>query len=134
MNITPQILSNGEDNERRLTGGSLTGYFQFRDASVGGYIEKLNAFSTSLAWEVNRLHSQGAGLERFTDIIGSNAVLDSSQALGARESGLAFGDRLSAGNIVIHMYNQTTGAQEYSRTLDFSSVNPRNRQFRSTGA
>ncbi len=124
MNITPQILPNGEDNERRLTGGSLTGYFQFRDASVGGYIEKLDAFSASLAWEVNRLHSQGAGLARFEDIIGSNAVLDSAQVLGARESGLAFGDRLGAGNIVIHMYNQTTGALESSRTLDFSSLPP----------
>ncbi len=124
MNITPQILPNGEDNERRLTGGSLTGYFQFRDASVGGYIEKLDAFSASLAWEVNRLHSQGAGLDRFTDVIGSNAVLDNAQALGARESGLAFGDRLGAGNIVIHMYNQTTGALESSRTLDFSALPP----------
>lgn len=124
MNITPQILPSGGDNERRLTGGSLAGYFQFRDASVGGYMEKLDAFSSSLAWEVNRLHSQGAGLERFEDIIGSNAVLDSAQALGARESGLAFGDRLGAGNILIHMYNQTTGALESSRTLDFSSVNP----------
>ncbi|NCD25590.1 MAG: flagellar hook-associated protein FlgK [Deltaproteobacteria bacterium] len=124
MNITPQILANGEDNERRLTGGGLTGYFQFRDASVGGFIEKMNAFSSSLAWEVNRLHSQGAGLERFSEVTGTYKVLDSDEALGSREAGLAFGDRLATGNVVVHTYNQTTGALESSRSLDFSAITP----------
>ncbi len=82
VNITPQIQGNGQDNERRLTGGTLAGYFQFRDASIGGYLEKLDAFAESLSWEVNRIHSQGTGLERFENVIGSFGAGVTAGALG----------------------------------------------------
>lgn len=124
MNITPQLFPNGEDNDRRLVGGILSGLFQFRDASVGNYLEKLNAFSSTLAWEVNRRHSQGSGLERFTEVTGTQKVLSADQALGSRESGLAFGGKLEAGNVMLHLYNKTTGALETSRVLDFSTISP----------
>ena len=68
VNITPQIMPDGQDNGRRLTGGSLAGYFQFRDAGVGVYRGKLDTLASSLAWEVNRIHSQGAGLGRFAEV------------------------------------------------------------------
>lgn len=118
VNITPQILSNGQDNERRLTGGSLVGYFQFRDAGVGGYLEKLNAFSESLAWEVNRIHSQGTGLERFEEVVGTYSVLLKDVALGVG-AGLAYGDKLTSGNLMISVYDQNTGALVQSQALDF---------------
>lgn len=122
VNITPQILPNGEDNERRLTGGSLTGHFQFRDTSVGGYIEKLDAFASSLAWEVNRIHSQGTGADRFETVTGTYAVQDAAEELGTPEAGLVFGDKLKTGNVMVYVYNQTTGALERSRSL-FSGTN-----------
>lgn len=118
VNITPQLLSNGQDNERRLTGGSLTGSFQFRDAGVGGYLEKLNAFSESLAWEVNRIHSQGTGLERFEEVAGTYSVLLKDAALGVG-AGLAYGDKLTGGNLMISVYDQNTGALVQSQALDF---------------
>jgi flagellar hook-associated protein 1 len=121
INITPQIMPNGEDNERRLTGGTLAGYFQFRDTSVGGYIEKLDAFSKSLAWEVNRLHSQGAGLERYEEVIGTYRVTDSALSLKAK-SGLVFGDKLESGNLMIGVYDKSTGALAQFSALDFSSL------------
>jgi flagellar hook-associated protein 1 len=128
INITPQIMPNGEDNERRLTGGTLAGYFQFRDTSVGGYLEKLDAFSKSLAWEVNRLHSQGAGLERFEEVIGTYRVTNSALSLKA-ESGLAFGDKLESGNLMIGVYDKNTGALVQFSALDFSSVPPGGQNF-----
>lgn len=123
VNITPQLLSNGQDNERRLTGGSLVGYFQFRDAGVGGYLEKLNAFSESLAWEVNRIHSQGTGLERFEEAIGTYSVMRKDAALGV-EAGLAYGDKLESGNLMISVYDQSTGALVRSQALDFVEDDP----------
>jgi len=119
INITPQVLGNGEDNERRLTGGSLAGYFQFRDASVGSYLEKLDAFAKSLAWEVNRLHSQGAGLERFEEVIGTYRVANSTLPLKAG-SGLVFGEKLESGNLMIGVYDKNTGAVVQFSALDFS--------------
>lgn len=122
VNITPQILPNGEDNERRLTGGSLAGYFQFRDASAGGYIEMLDAFSSSLAWEVNRIHSQGAGTDRFAEVVGTYGVSDTAAGLGTAEAGLVFGDKLTNGNVTVYVYDQTTGVLKNSQAL-FSGVN-----------
>ena len=122
VNVTPQTLPNGEDNTRRLTGGVLTGYFQFRDGSVGGYVEKLDAFSASLAWEVNRIHSQGTGTQRFEEVVGTYRVDRTDSALGNAEAGLAFGDKMAAGNVMVHVYNETTGALEESKALDFDDA------------
>ncbi|MDY0225570.1 MAG: flagellar hook-associated protein FlgK [Desulfomicrobium apsheronum] len=123
INITPQIMPNGEDNERRLTGGTLAGYFQFRDASVGSYIEKLDAFAKGLAWEVNRIHSQGTGLERFEEVIGTYGVTNSAHSLQA-SAGLAFGDKLESGNLMIGVYDKGTGALAQFSALDFSLIVP----------
>lgn len=128
INVTPQIMPNGEDNERRLTGGTLAGYFQFRDTSVGGYLEKLDAFAKSLSWEVNRLHSQGAGLERFEEVIGTYGVTNSDLSLQAK-AGLVFGDKLESGNLMIGVYNKATGALAQFSALDFSSVLPGGQNF-----
>ncbi len=124
VNITPQTLSNGTDNDRRLTGGSLAGYFQFRDSSIGSYLEKLDSFSSSLAWEVNRIHSQGTGTEKFENVIGSYGVNLPTASLGSAESGLAFGDKLTSGNVMVNVYNKTTGALEESSALDFDNTTP----------
>jgi flagellar hook-associated protein 1 FlgK len=121
INITPQIMPNGEDNERRLTGGTLAGYFQFRDASVGGYLEKLDAFSKSLAWEVNRLHSQGAGLDRFENVLGTYGMTNSALSLQSG-AGLAFGDKLESGNLMIGVYEKSTGALAQFSALDFNAT------------
>ena len=121
INITPQVLSNGEDNERRLTGGSLAGYFQFRDSSIGGYLEKLDAFAKSLAWEVNRLHSQGTGLERFEEVSGTYGLVDKDADLGV-DAGLIFGDKLESGNLMIGVYDKATGAMVQFQGLDFNNT------------
>lgn len=123
LNITPQILSNGQDNDRRLSGGSLAGYFQFRDAGVGAYREKLDAFSAALAWEVNRVHSQGAGLERFTEVIGTEGVRRADKALDSAEAGLFFGNRLTAGSLMVHVYSTTGEKLARSVNLDFGGGN-----------
>ncbi|KAF5061913.1 hypothetical protein DSECCO2_310340 [anaerobic digester metagenome] len=123
VNITPQVQSNGLDNERRLTGGSLAGFFQFRDASIGGYLEKLDAFAESLSWEVNRIHSQGTGMERFENVIGSFGAGTTNTALGSG-AGLVFGDKLTAGNLVISVYDKATGKMVESGPLDFVKDDP----------
>ncbi len=110
MNITPQIDFTGSDNGSRLTGGSLTGYFNFRDNYVGRYKEKLDAFAKSMAWEVNRLHSQGAGLQKFTEVTGTYAVTSDTAALGSAASGLDYYDKIQSGGAMVYVYSTSTGA------------------------
>ncbi len=121
VNVTPQILANGQDNERRLTGGGLTGLFQFRDSAIGGYLEKLDAFAESLAWEVNRIHSQGASLMRFEEATGTFQVINSGASLGTG-AGLIFGDKLAEGNLVINVYDSSTGKVMQTHSLDFDGT------------
>ncbi len=106
MNITPQVMQDGTMNERRLTGGTLAGNFNFRDHYAGKYSEKLDAMAESLAWEVNREHSQGAGLEHLSEVQGTYQVTNQEEPLGSRASGLHFGDKLQQGNFTIHVYDE----------------------------
>ncbi|EHJ46200.1 flagellar hook-associated protein FlgK [Solidesulfovibrio carbinoliphilus subsp. oakridgensis] len=105
VNVTPQQYGDGTDNPSRLTGGSLTGTFLFRDEELGSYQKTLDAMAKSLVWEVNRIHSQGAGLTPFTEVQGSYSVNDSTAALSSAGAGLAFGDRLEAGSFMMYVYD-----------------------------
>jgi len=120
-NITPQLSMSGEENSRRLTGGSIAGLLAFRDSYVGKYREKLEKFTESLIWETNRRHSQGAGLQAFTEVSGTYSVNDKDKALGSDSTGLVFGDRLQQGSTFVYVYNKDTGLLASSAALDFGS-------------
>ena len=117
--ITPQLHFNGEENSRRLTGGSLAAMLSFRDNYVGKYREKLEKLAEGVIWETNRRHSQGAGLQAFTTVEGTYRVDDMTKALGSDSTGLAFGDRLQSGSTFVYVYNQSTGLLASSAALNF---------------
>ncbi|MDD3312322.1 flagellar hook-associated protein FlgK [Pseudodesulfovibrio sp.] len=118
-NITPQIAMNGEENTKRLTGGSIAALLSFRDSYVGKYRDKLESFTESLIWETNRRHSQGAGLQTFTSLQGAYSVNDKDKALASDSTGLAFGDRLQSGSSMVYVYNANTGLLASSAALNF---------------
>ena len=109
INVTPQTYADGTENTSRLTGGSLAGYFNFRDNQVGAYRDQLDALTRALIWEVNRIHSQGVGLEKNTFILGDYKVENTTVPLGGTMSGLVWADRLQAGNFSFAIYDKTTG-------------------------
>lgn len=121
MNITPLTQANGVDDASRVTGGTLSGLFTFRDYYAGRYKEKLDSFAKSLAWEVNRLHSQGAGLDRYTDLTGTYKVENTTEALGDPRSGCRFNDLLQAGNLTMYVYDAATGALVSTQNLDMDA-------------
>lgn len=104
-NVTPQQYADGTDNARRLTGGELAGLFSLRDSALGDYRDNLDAMVNSMVWEVNRLHSQGAGLTNFSTVQGTYSVDDTTTALASNASGLPFGDRLQAGAFSLYVYD-----------------------------
>lgn len=117
--ITPQRHFNGEENERRITGGSLSALMTFRDNYVGIYRSKLEELSQSIIWETNRRHSQGAGLQAYTFLEGTYRVDYTDKALASNSTGLAFGDRLQSGSSFMYVYNENTGLLASSAALDF---------------
>jgi flagellar hook-associated protein 1 FlgK len=128
MNITPQVHFNGEDNERRAVGGGLAGLFNFRDDYIGKYREKLNSLVQTMAWEVNRIHSQGAGLQKFTNVLGTYGVSNTTVPLANLGSGLFYGDKLQAGNMTIWVYDPN-GQPISGFHLDFDSLAPNTQNF-----
>lgn len=106
VNMTPRTLASGEDDASRLVGGKLGAYFNVRDQNAGRYADKLDALANSLAWEVNRVHSQGGGLKNKTLEIGSYRVDRTNIPLGDSGSGLAYSNRLSEGNMAIQIYDK----------------------------
>ncbi len=121
-NLTPQSSVSGADNSRRLTGGKLAGELSFRDEMVGKYRTQLNALAKSVAWEVNRQHSQGAGLQSYSLLEASNAVDGSGLALGSDASGLAYSSLLTSGSATMYIYDSYTGQIVSGAALDFSSA------------
>jgi len=117
--ITPQLHFNGEENSTRLTGGSIAAMLAFRDNYVGRYREKLDNLAEGIIWETNRRHSQGAGLQTFTQIEGTYQVSDTTKALASDSTGLAFGDKLQSGSSFVYVYNESTGLLTSSAALDF---------------
>lgn len=118
--ITPQLHFNGEENPERLTGGSIAAMLTFRDNYVGKYREKLEKLAEGIIWETNRRHSQGAGLQSFTNVEGTYQVTDKTKALASDSTGLAFGDRLQSGSSYLFAYNKDTGLLVSAAALDFS--------------
>ncbi len=121
VNVTPQQFSNGTDNPSRLTGGSLAGAFQFRDAALGEYQNTLDAMANSMVWEVNRIHSQGSGLTAFSSVQGTYAVANNAVAstpLGSPASGLVFGNRLTSGAVMLYAYDSSGTCYKDSITVD----------------
>ena len=121
VEITPQLHFNGEENDRRLTGGSLAALLTFRDNYVGRYRDKLENLTEGIVWETNRRHSQGAGLQTFTTVEGTYQVDDMTKALGSDSTGLVFGGRLQQGSAILYVYNADTGLLASSASLDFGS-------------
>ena len=74
--------------ELEVTAGELRGLYSARDGIVGGALADLDELASTLAFEFNKLYSQGQGLEGYNAITSVNAVLDSSAALD--EAGLNF--------------------------------------------
>eukprot|EP00913_Durusdinium_trenchii_P013353 g12534.t1 len=72
------------------TGGELRGITDGRDIVLGGFVDTLDSFASNLIFEFNRIHTSGQGLADFASVTSDNKVTDSTVALNAATSGLAF--------------------------------------------
>ena len=124
QNVTPQVGFDGTDTAGRVSGGKLTTYFNIRDDNCGRYMDELDATAKSLIWEVNRIHSQGAGTSLFDFAQGQQGVSNTTVPLGSAQAVLPESSRLQAGNVNFYFYNKTSGDYVSSGQLDFSAITP----------
>lgn len=119
-NITPYTYASGVMDSSRLTGGTLSALCSYKSDYLGAYREKLDAIASTVIWEVNKLHSQGTGLENLSEVNGSYSVKHDTMALGSNSCGLTYSSKLTSGSAYMYIYNTSTGLQVTGGALDFS--------------
>ncbi|WP_022661499.1 flagellar hook-associated protein FlgK [Paucidesulfovibrio longus] len=101
--LTPLTDSSGENKSGRISGGSLAGLFIARDDTLASLQDEVDELAEALIWEVNKLHSQGAGLEHQSALSGTCAAGDSSAVLSG--SGLEYAERITSGELSLVSYD-----------------------------
>jgi flagellar hook-associated protein 1 FlgK len=72
-----QIVETG--SRLQATSGKLAGLYAARDEVLGGFLDRLDQFAGTLAFEFNRLFTSGQGLTGYHEIV-SQASVDSTTA------------------------------------------------------
>jgi flagellar hook-associated protein 1 FlgK len=104
------------------TQGELAGMVNGRDNVVGGFLDKLDQFTSSVINQVNLIHSSGQGEHGYSSVTGTYNIKDPSAALDA--AGLAFPPQ--NGSFQVQVINTSTGlAQTGTITVDLAGVNPK---------
>ncbi|HEX7376691.1 MAG TPA: flagellar hook-associated protein FlgK [Pirellulales bacterium] len=85
--------------------GQLAGLITSRDKILGGYLNQLNGFAGTLAFEFNKAYSQGQGLSGYTSLTSTYPVSSATAPLDA--AGLAFTP--VNGSFQIQTLNQQSG-------------------------
>jgi len=78
----------GIDAPLRPASGQLAGLLAARDEITGGFLDRLDEFARTLAFEFNKLYSGGQGLHGFQELTGEFAVTADDLALN--QAGLVF--------------------------------------------
>ena len=86
-------------------GGELRGILDGRDLILGGFVDQLNDYASSLIFEFNRIHSSGQGSSGFSTVTSSVSVTDAMAALNAAD--LDFTP--THGSFELKMLNQASG-------------------------
>ena len=84
-------------------GGELQGLYEARDTIAGGFIDELDTFASTLAFEFNKIYSVGQGIEGFNEITSTARVSDANAVLN--NAGLDFSPE--NGSFSILVYNAT---------------------------
>lgn len=84
----------------QLTSGELHGLYVARDTIVGSLFDQFDEFAATLAFEFNKVYSQGQGLSGFQQLTSTEGVLDADASLDA--AGLPFTPASGAFDVLIH--------------------------------
>lgn len=99
--VTRTVIGDGDS-----LGGKMGGWIKVHDQLVEGqpenYLGRLDAMANALIREVNQAHSQGVGLERFSEILESATIAaDTTRLQSTVDSSLALED-IGAGTFTIN--------------------------------
>lgn len=92
-----------------------------RDAVIPKFQADMNELGKSVIWEMNKIHTQGAGLQGFSSVTGTYTAADSTKEMGTVDSGLTFYDSIEDGSFDFWLYDglgNVVGAGPTSIAID----------------
>jgi flagellar hook-associated protein 1 FlgK len=92
----------------RYTAGEVAGLVKSRDDVLGGFLDSLDSFATTLAFDFNRIFSTGQGASGYSQVTSLEAVNSTTVSLDA--AGLAYTPQ--NGSFQVQLYNPATGLTE----------------------
>jgi flagellar hook-associated protein 1 FlgK len=105
--------------------GELGALIATRQKDVLAAIDTLDRFTNQLIYQVNKVHSQGQGLQGFSSVTGTTRVWDAEASLGSDAAGLAFAPK--HGSFEINVVQKSTGAkQTYVVNIDLDGIDAAN--------
>ncbi|MDA3791460.1 MAG: flagellar hook-associated protein FlgK [Desulfobacula sp.] len=102
----------------KVQGGSIGGLLEMRDEVIPKYRAEIDELSREMIWAINYQHSQGAGLEYFSEPVTGNYATDDSGWLTSYE----FGDKIdNSKDFTMWVEDKTTVDTQYtSINMDMS--------------
>lgn len=89
-----------------ITSGKVAGLYSARDTALTSFLDGLDQFTKTLAFEFNKVYSSGQGLTGYSSSLSEFSVDDASLALD--QAGLPFTP--VNGSFEVQVYNEQTGA------------------------
>jgi flagellar hook-associated protein 1 FlgK len=108
------------DSQLQMTSGELQGLYAGRDEIIGGFLERLDDLAGTLAFEFNKLYSQGQGLVGFQQLSSVESINDTTAALD--EAGLPFTPVSGKFDIVISNKANAQLTQTHTILIDLNGL------------
>lgn len=112
-------------------GGELGGVYAARDEILGGFLESLDNFAKGLAFEFNKVYSQGQGIDGFSELTSTSRVSDASAALN--QAGLDFTP--TSGSFTVLVRNKIDNVTKtYNIAIDLNGLDENDTTLNSLAA
>lgn len=118
-----KVVVSADKSPLDIQSGELGALVQFKGQDIQDAIDAIDDLSSQLIFQVNRIHSQGQGLELHDSVIGEQVVADPSVVLTDATTLLPIAPE--HGSFQIHVVQKSTG-QIITSTInvDLDGVNP----------
>ncbi len=100
---------------RELTGGEMGAWLQVRDVDIPQTLKILEEYTRTIIGSVNVLHSNGVGLNKFEQAIGSYKTKEPNVSFNATNQDLAFADLVQQGQVSFWVYQN---GMQHKYTVD----------------
>lgn len=122
--IETQVVIAADKSPLDITSGELGALIRFKERDIQDAIDAIDTLASQLIHQVNRIHSQGQGLNLLDGVTGATAVADATVALNDLEAtDLTIAPK--HGSFQVHVVQKSTG-QIVTRTInvDLDGINP----------